>query len=204
MTAYRIRIETPVSAIATDRIVDRLRGDVLSVDLHEVDGDRAVDELVVDLPPEEPLSTLRRVLREHPAQTLLSSRRCEPDEAVSGASRWMHETAQTPVLDPADPVRARLSSACPYSKVSVRSIDEAAPFQVVHIALARDGPAAQRCTQLPQDLAITGPRGTAWLLAVTEPGAQPSRVALLARPISLRFTAHEAARVRVVLATTSP
>jgi hypothetical protein len=203
MTAYRLRIEVPASAIATDRFIDRLQSGVLSVDLHEVDGDLAVDELVVDLPGEHGLPTLLRTLDEDPAMTLLSSRRCEPDEVVNAAYRWMDDTATTLGPPPADPVGARLAKACPFSKNSVRSIEEVAPLPVVQIALARGGSAAQRCTELPDDLAITGPRGTAWLLAVTEPGSHPSRVALLARPVSLRFAAHEVARVRVVLSTTN-
>jgi hypothetical protein len=66
------------------------------------------------------------------------------------------------------------------------------------MALERGGPVALRSRRV-LDRGPDG-RGSVWLLAVPDRYPDAQRVALLARPLSLRFSATEVARVEVLLA----
>ena len=71
------------------------------------------------------------------------------------------------------------------------------------MALERGGPVALRSRSVPDRGHDRGPddgRGSVWLLAVPDRYPDAQRVALLARPLSLRFSATEVARVEVLLA----
>ncbi|MET0628372.1 MAG: hypothetical protein ABW033_07940 [Acidimicrobiia bacterium] len=197
MTTYRLRLESPFRADAraeTANALDALGGDIISVDLREVDGHRAIDEVVVMFPDDPGSPTLSRALEHEPA-TLLSSQRCEPHEPITRARAWAADSD-----DDTDLVE-KLSSACPLSTVSIRPATEARALPVVQMALDRGGPVALRCAPTAAHPAPSD-RSSAWLLAVPDRYPDADAVALLVRPVSLRFTAGEAARVGVLMAGT--
>lgn len=201
MTSYRLRVELslqPTTPPLVGTALGALGGDVVSVDLREVDGDHAIDEIVVDFERDPGAPTLSRALAHDPA-TLLSSQRCRLDEPTTQAKQWA-ATTDIGRADERDLTR-RLSAACPFSKVSVHAAGEARSLPVVQMALARRGPVAHRCDGLP-DAAGTASGASAWVLAVADRYWDPESVALLSRPLSLRFTATEAARVEVLMANT--
>jgi hypothetical protein len=177
--------------VATANALDALGGDIVSVDLREVDGRCAIDEVVVKFPGDPGTPILSRALAREPA-TLLSSQRCEPDEPITQARAWAAHSN-----DEADLVE-KLSTACPLSTVSIRPAHEASSLPVVQMALDRGGPVALRCTRMPAQ-AASSDRSSAWLLAVPDRYPDADAVALLTRPVSLRFTASEAARVGVLM-----
>jgi hypothetical protein len=195
MSRYRLRVELPdlpgaLAKVAT--VISDLDGDVVSIDVHELDGHRVVDELVVDVLTELDTRVLGAALEAADAGMLLS---CAPaaarPEPVLEALGWARELASAD--DPSILGRV-LAAACHSSKVWVAPIDEAREVPAGRLALARGAPLVQRSHDLPGPLGGR-PAATTWLLAV--PDAQPDTraIAFLARPGSLRFTASEVARI---------
>ena len=80
------------------------------------------------------------------------------------------------------------------------SVTEARQFEAGRYALERGAPVAHRTDSIPVGIAPDLGEG-AWLLAVPDHESEPLRVAFLARPLRLRFTATEIARVVALLHT---
>jgi hypothetical protein len=199
MSRYRLRVELPdlpgaLAKVAT--VISEHDGDVVSIDIHELDGQQAVDELVVEVLTELDSRALGAALERAGAGILLS---CAPTssrpEPVLDALGWARELAAR-----CDPVTLGhiLASACHSAKLWVAPIDDARDVAAGRLALARGVPLVQRSHDLPGPLA--GRASSAmWLLAV--PDGQPDTrcIAFLARPGSLRFTASEVARVDALM-----
>jgi hypothetical protein len=200
MSRYRLRVELPdlpgaLAKVAT--VISDLDGDVLSIDVHEVDGHQVVDELVVEVLTDLDGRVLGSALEAADAGVLLS---CAPatarPEPVVEALGWARELAST--NDPSTLGRI-LASACPSAKVWVAPIDDAREVPAGRLALARGAPLVQRAHELPAPLGGR-PASTMWLLAVPDGQRQARCIAFLARPGSLRFTASEVARVDHLMA----
>jgi hypothetical protein len=202
MSRHSIRVELPdlpgaLAKVAT--VVSELHGDVVSVDIHEVDGHNAVDEMVVEflmgLDPGELGSALERT----GAGKLLS---CGPaperTDPVLEALAWAREVIASHATDDTDVLARILGEACPAAAVWVAPIDEGREVAVGRLALVRSLPVVQRAEEMPPGFGVATP-SPVWLLAVTD-GGQPTRsLAFLARPITLRFTASEVARVDALM-----
>jgi hypothetical protein len=177
-------------------VISELDGDVVSVDIHELDGHQAVDELVVEVLTELDRRVLATALEEAGAGTLLS---CAPAtdrvEPVLDALGWAQEIAETYEMSAVGRV---LASACHSSRVWVAPIDEAREVPAGRLALARGAPLVQRSHDLPGPLGGR-PASPMWLLAVPDGQPQTRSIAFLARPGSLRFTASEVARVDALM-----
>ncbi len=199
MSRYRLRVELPdlpgaLAKVAT--VISELDGDLVSVDIHELDGHRAVDELVVEVLTELDGRVLAAALLEAGAGALLS---CAPAaarrEPVLDALGWAREIAETPDGGTLGRV---LASACHSSKVWVAPIDDAREVPVGRLALARGAPLVQRSHDLPAPLGGR-PASPMWLLAVPDGQPHTRSIAFLARPGSLRFTASEVARIDALM-----
>lgn len=203
MHTYRLRIELPVQAADDEDVAAAIRtlgGSVLSVDLHEVEGHAAVDEVVVDLPGEVDRTTLRTALEGAGTTALLSSKLCDRNEPIDKARRWAVDTANDQP-QPQDALAQRVAAACPQAMVWLCETDQANTIPAAQMALERDAPVVHRSTALPEKLAAAAVRSPRWVLAVPQESSQPSSIALLSRPMSLRFTASEVARVQLLLAS---
>jgi hypothetical protein len=202
MNTYRLRIELPlqpaVSADVAGAIVD-LGGCVVGVDLREVDGTAAIDEIVVELPDRLDGSSVRAALEEDTDAALLSSRRCTRDEPITQAIRWARQPEPHHHEDATD-LSHRLTAACPLSNVWVGPTVDAGTLPAVQMTLERGAPVVHHATNLPESLSGSrhAPR---WLLAVPDRYPDPDNVALLARPLSLRFTPAEVARIELLMAS---
>jgi hypothetical protein len=200
MSRYRLRVELPdlpgaLARVAT--VISEHDGDVVSIDIHEVDGHQAVDELVIEVLTDLDGRVLAAALEAADAGILLSCAPAAPrPEPVLEALMWARELADA--NDPASVGRV-LAAACHSAKVWVAPIDDAREVPTGRLALARGAPLVQRAHDLPEPLAGR-PASTTWLLAV--PDAQPTArcIAFLARPGALRFTASEVARVASLMA----
>ncbi len=203
MNIYRLRVELPTQPVRSTDVSDaigEMGGSVLSVDLHEVDGTAAIDELVVELPDGLNGSAVRTALESDSKATLLSSRKCERDEAHTQARRWVHDIATLPPDSTSDVAR-HVAAACPLSGVWVGPAKDANPLPAVQLTLERGTPIVQRSTIVP-DLLSRDERPTPrWLLAVPDRYPDARNIALLTRPLSLRFTANEVARVELLMAS---
>jgi len=200
MSRYRLRVELPdlpgaLAKVAT--VISDLDGDVVSIDIHELDGHQVVDELVVEVLTELDGRVLGAALETAGAGILLS---CAPAatraEPVLESLGWARELAAS--NDPATVGRV-LAAACHSAKVWVAPIDEAREVPVGRLALARGAPLVQRSHDLPAPLGGR-PASTMWLLAVPDGQPLTRSIAFLARPGSLRFTASEVARVDALMA----
>jgi ACT domain len=199
MSRYRLRVELPdlpgaLAKVAT--VVSDLDGDVVSIDIHKLDGHQAVDELVVEVLTELDGRILGAALEAADAGILLS---CKPaaarPEPLVEALGWASELAAA--NDPGTLGRV-LAAACHSSKVWVAPIDEAREVAAGRLALAREAPLVQRSHDLPEALGGR-PASTMWLLAVPDGQPHPRCIAFLARSGSLRFTASEVARVHALM-----
>jgi hypothetical protein len=199
MSRYRLRVELPdlpgaLAKVAT--VISDLDGDVVSIDIHELDGHRAVDELVVEVLTELDGRVLAAALEAAGAGALLS---CAPaaarPEPVLDALGWAREMAQARETTAVGRI---LASACHSSKVWVAPIDDAREVPAGRLALARGAPLVQRSHDLPAPLGGR-PASPMWLLAVPDGQPQTRSIAFLARPGSLRFTASEVARVDALM-----
>jgi hypothetical protein len=197
---YRLRIDLPdrPGALAyVSSALARRELDIVDVAVHEVDGDRAVDEIVVRGPTHLNTTALTADLRSVDAG-LVSAAHCPAEgDLVAAALRW-----SAAMVDSADP-RAHLVEAmhrlAHVAAAVVLPAESAASLQAGRSALARGAPVALRTGELPAELGGSH-RAPQWLLAVPDDDREPAWVAFAARPLSLRFTATEIARVCALLA----
>jgi hypothetical protein len=118
---------------------------------------------------------------------------------VVEALRWARDLAAAPVAGAGGTLERVLGDACPAAAVWVAPIDDARTVAAGRLALVRTLPVVQRAEEMPEGFGVEAP-GPVWLLAVAD-GAQPTRtIAFLARPVSLRFTTSEVARVDALVA----
>src|SRR4051794_30111517 len=166
MSRYRLRVELPdlpgaLAKVAT--VISELDGDVVSIDIHELDGHQAVDEMVVEVLTGLDGRVLASALDAAGAGSLLS---CAPAAARPGpvldALGWARDLAGAAGGAAGGRV---LAAACHSAKVWVAPIDEAREVPAGRLALARGGPRVQRAHELPAPLGGR-PASPMWLLAV--------------------------------------
>jgi hypothetical protein len=203
MDTYRLRVELADEADAALGVagaIGGLGGSVVSIDLHEVDGAAAVDEIVVELPGDVDRSTLRAVLEDDSNAALLSSKRCARNEPLDEAVHWARDAGHG-LQDRAGALSQQLSVACPLATVRLCDPGDAGSLPAVRMAFERGAPVVHRTSTLPARLAGEELRSPRWVLAVPDRYPEASDVALLTRPISLRFSAGEVARVQLLMAS---
>jgi hypothetical protein len=201
-TRYRVRIELPDRPGALAKAAAAIAaegGNVMSVDIHEVDGERSVDEILVELPDACDPATLSTVLAAADAGVLLSAR---PDSAiVDPIVRALHWVGFVFCADPQDSDLAlaqSLSEICTTDMAWVWSPQEAERLLAGREALAHGGAVVTREEALPPD--VGGPSPTpAWVMAIPDDQLNPTRVGFAARMSTVRFTASEVARAETLM-----
>jgi hypothetical protein len=183
-------------------IIGECGGNVVSVDVQEVEGAVAIDELVVDLPDDITSDHLRAQLDQDRAGILLSIHGARPySDMVLRAMQWTEALLDSGPSERSDVLASALADLCSASGAWVAdSVSEARQFEAGRFALERGAPVAHRTNDVPVGVAPDLSDG-AWLLAVPDHDTEPLRVAFLARPLRLRFTATEIARVVALLRT---
>jgi hypothetical protein len=203
MSRHSIRVELPdlpgaLAKVAT--VVSELNGDVVSVDIHEVDGRNAVDELVVEFLTGLDPGELGTALERTGAGRLLS---CSPTPAradpVVEALAWARDIVAAYGGDDTTVLTHVLGEACPAAAVWVAPIDDGREVAAGRLALVRGLPVVQRAEEMPAGFGVDAP-GPVWILALTDGGEPTRNIAFLARPISLRFTASEVRRADSLMA----
>jgi predicted amino acid-binding ACT domain protein len=196
---YRLRIDLPdrPGALAyVSSALARRALDIVDVSVHEIDGERAIDEIVVRGPTHLNTTALTSDLESVDAR-LLSSGRCEePADLVAAALRWSASMVETD--DPRAALVEALHRLAHVASAVVLPVESARELEAGRSALARGAPVALRTADLPVELG--GPHGAPrWLLAAPDDDRSPAFVAFAARPLSMRFTATEIARVSALL-----
>ena len=197
----RLRIALPDRPGALGRVgtvVGELGGNVLTIDVQEVDGPSVIDELLVDLPDEVLPTDVSGALDAAGAGCLLSAKAgaSQPDQVVR-ALRWACAlTSAGPYGD--DELERAVAEVCGCSNVWLADVEQARLIEAARLALARGRPVTHRTAEPP---AALGPLAApeVWLLAVPDARIEPARVALVARALPDRFTVTEIERVSALL-----
>jgi hypothetical protein len=159
--------------------------------MHEVDGPSTVDELVTELPDGTRRDELAGAVERHAGATLLSSQADRGADSVSETLRLA-----CAVVEGGDDVLNRaISVTCVCSKSWVSGGDAARAVPTGRLALDRRdrscrAPAGRRSRRRTRCRFACKPRGAA---------SRRRPVAFVARPLSLRFTADEVARVEALV-----
>ncbi len=198
----RLRIALPDRPGALGRVglvVGELGGNVLTIDVQEVDGPCVVDELLVDLPDPIGPAEVAAALDAASAGTLLTASPGSdvPDQVVR-ALRWACALASAGPYGADDEVERAVAEVCGCSNVWLVDVEQARLVESARLALARGKPVSHRTSEPPAGL---GPVAAAevWLLAVPDARLDPTRVALVARPLADRFTVTEVERISALL-----
>lgn len=180
-------------------VIGELGGNVLAIDVQEVDGPSVVDEILVDLPDDVLPADVASALSAGGAGSMLSAKpgSDEPDQVVR-ALRWACALVSAGPYGADDELERAVAEVCGCSNVWLAEVDQARPVEAARLALARGRPVSHRTSDLPSAL---GPMASpeVWLLAVPDARIGPARVALVARPLQERFTVTEIERVSALL-----
>lgn len=202
MTEFaRLRIELPdhPGALAAASRVLAVHGlNVVEVSIHEVEGARAVDEIVVQA--HRPLShaELSPALAAAGAE-LLSIGPCDlrGDPTVT-ALTWVVATLEAPGRQSLATGVRLLTGIDP---VHVLPVDEAARWPIALTAVRTGRPVVERLAKPPAVLRTAGDTDEGsgmWVLAAPD-APDASYVVMAARPYAMRFTATEILRLTAVL-----
>ncbi|HET6818697.1 MAG TPA: ACT domain-containing protein [Mycobacteriales bacterium] len=196
----RLRIELPDhpgALAAISRVLAARRLNVVELAIHEVDGERAVDEIVVHGPVPDH-SELAPALAGAGAD-LLSIARCEMrGDPVVSALTWVTATLKAPSRRSA--LATGLRTLTGLDNLYVAAVEEAVLWPIGAAAVRAGRLVLQRLAQSPEPLRTVsdGTGSGVWVLAAPDSG-DPSLVVLAARPYSMRFTATELNRLSAVL-----
>lgn len=200
---HRLRVELPDQPGALAKVAATIAaqsGNVVSVDIHELDGPAAVDEILVQTPADWDPAGLAATLQETGAGRLLS---CQPGEGpVDPIVRALSWTTAMLAAGPQDSdleLGRALVETCTYARAWISNIPEALSLPAGVLALERGCSVVRRSDDLPSSYSAGLP-ATVWVLAVPDGHPDARLVAFLARPLSLRFTASEVARVEALMA----
>jgi predicted amino acid-binding ACT domain protein len=201
MVFSRLRIELPDhpgALAAVSRVLAAKGLNVVEVSIHEVEGQRAVDEIVVH--SDSPLTStdLARAL-EAAGADLLSVAPCDMrGDPVVTALTWVSATLERPSRKSSLATGVRLLTGIDH--LYVCSAEEAARWPVGAAAVRSGWPVVQRVDRAPEPLrdGVAGDGSGVWVLAAPD-APNASLVVLASRPYAIRFTATELNRLAAVL-----
>jgi hypothetical protein len=190
MVAYRLRIELPDRPGALAGVTSEIAGsdaNILSIDVHVVDGNTAIDEIVVEVDEGWTPGPLATSLASGGAGILLSSRQVTASEdPVAGAlDAVVAMVSGDPTAVDAECSNALLALALG-STARLLDVDTAVLDPAGRLAVDRRG------TIVTRD-------GDGWTLAALDDVTDPHTVALVTRPLDTRFSATEVSRVEALL-----
>jgi ACT domain len=200
MTFARLRIELPDhpgALAAVGRVLAGCGLNVVEVAIHEVEGSRAVDEIVVHGDP--PDYALLAPALAAVGTDLLSVAPCEMrGDPVVTALTWVTATLDGPARRSA--LATGLRTLTGLENVYVARIEEAMQWPIAAAAVNQRQVVVQRLALAPEPLRTAPDRdgSGAWVLAAPD-GGDPAFVVIAARPYSIRFTATEINRLAAVL-----
>ena len=204
MTTFaRLRIDVPDhpgALAAVGRVLAGQAMNVVEVSIHEVEGDRATDEIIVQcaaMPGYEQLAAAISAV----GGTLLSVGPCTPrQDQIVAAMTWM-----TAMLE--GPERRRVFAIGIRSVVGIDPVQVVSASTVSHLGIVAEAISTGRvvvqhvsrlpevvCETLDADDTSTG----SWLLAASD-GIDDGYVVLAARPYGVRFTATELSRLTALI-----
>ena len=191
MPRYRLRIELPDqpgALAAVSRAIADSDANIVSIDVHQVDGDTAVDEIVVQVAADWAPRALAMSLVDSGRGTLLSSRRVTrfEDPLVSVLRSLGKLVDDGPSAFEAEIKRALLTVAHG-STARVVGIEDAMREELPRQSIERGSSLVTRGDSL------------SWVLTALDDLSDPKLVAVITRSLNLPFSATEVARVEALL-----
>lgn len=201
-TRFRIRVELPdrPGALANlAAVIAGVGGDVLSVDIHDLDPDHAVDDLVVSLPDATPDRLAARIAEAGAGELQWWRLETGTSDSVVRALGWVRHVLEAGVGYSDLEVSRALTEICAADTAWVATRVEAEKVDAAAEALATGTAAVSYHDPLPPSVGGDGVR-PAWLLVAVDDARSPSLVAFVARHRPQRFTTTEVARAGALLA----
>lgn len=194
MELLRVRVELADEPGALAGLTAALSGlgvDIASIDVLEVDGITAVDELVLRLPADVSPRDVAAAVRLAGAGEVLSTHIDAPrGDAVVRAIELLASVLAAP--GDADAADRGLAGIAYADAGALLDLDEALSYPHARRALDGGVPISARGGVDASPLAV--PNG--WLLWLTPAVENPLHIAVVARRLDVRFSATEAARLR--------
>lgn len=193
----RVELEDRPGALARAAAVLADCGvNILDIAIHEIEGSSVVDELVVQAPDDWDLVDTRGRLDAVGVHLLSSVEARRREDPVVTALGWVDDLlADREEHAGLARVVARAAGA---TGACVLTAARAQQVAAGRAALDRGSPVMQRTADLPVGLA-SAREALRWLVAVPDPADPPELVVFATRPVSLRFTSTEVARVAAVV-----
>jgi hypothetical protein len=191
MTMLRVRVEVadvPGALAGLTAALAALRVDVATIDVLEIDGRTVVDEMLVRLPGGVTPQEVRDVLRMAGADVLS----CGTAVLGSDAAVTAFDLARSVLAGSAEARGAALARVA-YAEVgAVLAVDQARAYPLAQRALLDGVPASGPGGAGASPLSLR----SGWVLWVAPQVPEPTMLAVVARPLNVRFSATEAARLR--------
>ncbi|HVY10371.1 MAG TPA: ACT domain-containing protein [Mycobacteriales bacterium] len=203
MTTFaRLRIDLPDhpgALAAVSRVLAGLAMNVVEVSIHEVEGSRATDEIVVHCDVMPTYDALSAVVAEAGAELLSVGPCSRRSDATVAAVTWA--TAMLDGPDRRSTLATGVRNLAGIDPVQVVPVGHASDLAIASAAITTGRVVVQHVARVPELLrdAYVAPAETgAWLLAAWD-GLPGGCVVLGARPYGVRFTATELSRLGAVL-----
>ncbi|MBW8827340.1 MAG: ACT domain-containing protein [Acidobacteria bacterium] len=200
MSSYRLRVQVPERVGSLARLAGVLAehgASIRSVDIHQVDGDSAIDEIIVEAQEEwEPVSLGGDIAAI--GSSLVSVLEVDqPNDALAGGLQWAAAVvaAGVPGCDAHLAYGLAQLLAAPLAWLS--PLDEGAALEGAPLALERGSPVVVRTAGFDGP---AGPVPDGWLLVAADDPLDPQTLAFASRPKSMRFAACDVARIEAILA----
>src|SRR3954470_10164230 len=198
----RLRVELPDRPGALAKVASVIAahgGNLVGIDVQEVEENSAIDELVVDVPDGVDITAMREALLESGAGVLVSHQAgAQQVDPVLRSLRWACAMVAAGPMGADDELTRAVAEASGTRMAWVCNVADAGLVEEGRMALARGGPVSHRTSDVPASRA-PGLIGEVWLLAGPDARLDPHRVAFVVRDVDDRFTATEVARVEALL-----
>lgn len=200
MSSYRLRVQVPERVGSLARLTAVLAdhgASIRSVDIHQVDGDTAIDEIIVEGPEEwEPVALVGDIAAT--GATLISILEVDqPRDAPAGGLQWVAAVAAAGMAALDEHLAFGLAELVAAPTAWLASPEEGAGTEGVTLALERGAPVVVRTAGF---VGPGGPVSDGWLLVAADDPLEPQAFAFAWRPRSMRFAACDVARVEALLA----
>lgn len=203
MTTFaRLRIDLPDhpgALAAVSRVLAKLAMNVIEVSIHEVEGDRATDEIVVHCEALPSYDDLHAAVGGAGAE-LLSVGPCSPrSDPTVLAVTWV--TAMLEAPERRSTLATGIRSLAGIDPVQVVAGADVEQMSIVAAAMTTGRVVVQHVARVPdplRDAYVAPDESGAWLLAASD-GIPGGLVVLGARPYAIRFTATELTRLSALL-----
>lgn len=198
-TLHTLRVELedrPGGLARVAAVLAEATVNILDIVIHEIEGSTVVDELVVEAPDDWDLVETRVRLDAAGVHLLSSAEARRREDPVVTALGWVEDLLSSG--DAEEGLARVVARAAGATGACVLSAARARQVGAGRVAIERGSPVVQRTADLPVLLAPAG-EALRWLVAVPDSSTAPELVAFATRPLSLRFTATEVARVAAVV-----